>query len=82
MFTMDTNKDAEVRRRIGNEIRAARARARLTQMQLAEKSGISRATIARYEAGERSVSVEHLLTMALVMDADAGKMLDAAQFGK
>jgi transcriptional regulator with XRE-family HTH domain len=36
----------------------ARRRARLTQRQLAERLGIRQATIARWERGDRSVSID------------------------
>ena len=38
--------------RIGEEIRAARAAADLTQAQLAEKLGVTKNTVARWERGE------------------------------
>jgi transcriptional regulator with XRE-family HTH domain len=51
-------------------LREARERARLTQKQLAERSGIAQSTISAYESGKREPGVEALT-----------KLLDAAGFG-
>lgn len=77
---MDTDKrQAEIRAALAGEIRAARARKNYTQGELAERSGISRATIARLEAGTRSADVVQLIAIADALDVDPGAMLDATQ---
>ena len=47
--------DARVRERMGSLIRAARERAGLTQAQAAERIGVSRETVGRWERGEGSL---------------------------
>lgn len=42
---------------IGNEIRFARLRKRMTQEQLAQKTGLGRSTIAKYESGQIEMSM-------------------------
>lgn len=73
------SRQAEIREALAAEIRAARARKDITQSELADRAGISRATIARLEAGTRSADVVQLLAIADALDVDAGALLDAAQ---
>lgn len=42
---------------IGDEIRFARLRKRMTQEQLAQKTGLGRSTIAKYESGQIEMSM-------------------------
>lgn len=42
---------------IGDEIRFARLRKRMTQEQLAKKTGLGRSTIAKYESGQIEMSM-------------------------
>lgn len=42
---------------IGDEIRFARLRKRITQEQLAQKTGFGRSTIAKYESGQIEMSM-------------------------
>jgi transcriptional regulator with XRE-family HTH domain len=55
------NKELQI---IGERIRGARAIARLTQLQLAEKIGISDSALTRYESGERSIDARLLMCIA------------------
>lgn len=42
---------------IGDEVRFARLRKRMTQEQLAQKTGLGRSTIAKYESGQIEMSM-------------------------
>lgn len=53
-----------VRRRIGERVRALRTGRGLTQLRLAERSGISRPSIANVEAGRQNVSLRQLCALA------------------
>ncbi|MBO4365885.1 MAG: helix-turn-helix transcriptional regulator [Eggerthellaceae bacterium] len=44
---------------IGQNIQTSRMTAKLTQAQLAEAVGVSRQTVAKWEAGETSPDLEH-----------------------
>ncbi len=46
---------------LGRAIKDARFEAGLTQQQLAERAGISRAWLARVEAGHRKAEIEYLI---------------------
>lgn len=58
----------EAAARFGRALRAARDRQGLTQHQLEERAGISRAAIARYEAGTRCPSLAEALVLAQRLD--------------
>lgn len=80
LVRMDTDKERdEIRRAVGDEIRAARARRHLSQDELANASGLSHSTIVRLEAGKRTVDIIQLLSICKVLRVDAGKLLDLAQ---
>lgn len=57
---------------VGKRIRQARVLAGLTQEQLAEKIGVSRTAIVRWEGAETEPTLEHLLalTKSLKVSAD------------
>lgn len=55
--------DARINKAVGAELRAARARQGWSREQLEERSGVSAATLRRYEAGTRSVPVETLVKL-------------------
>jgi transcriptional regulator with XRE-family HTH domain len=62
------------RKVIGNRIREARNRAKLTQHQLAAKIGVRYQQIQRYERGEK-LSVDRLITIADALRVDLDIML-------
>lgn len=77
---MDTESGRdEIRRVIGEEIRVARARRRLSQEELGARAGLSQSTINRLEAGKRTVDVLQLIAICKALGIDAGDLLDTAQ---
>jgi len=56
-----------IQRRVGERVRALRADRGLTQLRLAEQSGISRPSIANLEAGRQNVSLRQLCALALAL---------------
>lgn len=65
-------KDYEERRRIGERIRELRTKQKMTQSQLAERTGMKRPHITRIEAGSYSVGLDTLQTIAKAL----GGMVD------
>lgn len=63
---MDTHGSAieAARHAIADEIRSRRARLRMTQLQLAQQSGISRATLARMEAADKDSSFPDIIRIS------------------
>ncbi|MGU3586824.1 helix-turn-helix domain-containing protein [Rhodococcus sp. C26F] len=79
---MDTRQQehlARIRSAFAAEMRAARARRGVTQSELAKSAGMSRATIARLEAGERSMDMSQLFQLCEALEVDAGEILNAVQ---
>ena len=61
--------DAErINQAVGAELRAARARLDWTRQKLSEETGVSPASIQRYESGDRSVPVDVLVELMNAMD--------------
>lgn len=60
---------------LGSRIRQARDRAGLTQEQLAERIGVSRTAVARYESGEIEPKLHNLAAIALALNVSADELL-------
>src|SRR4051812_26721201 len=60
---------------IGERLRARRLRRKTTQAELAATLGVTPATIARYEAGDRNLSVGTLLALAHALNVPAATLL-------
>ena len=60
---------------LGSRIRQARDRAGLTQEQLAERIGVSRTAIARYESGEIEPKLHNLAAIAEALDVSCDELL-------
>ena len=60
---------------LGSRIRQARDRAGLTQEQLAERIGVSRTAIARYESGEIEPKLHNLAAIALALGVSCDELL-------
>lgn len=60
---------------IGDNIRTARKKAGLSQLQLAQKAGISKAAISRYESGLREPRMEHLKSISEVFGVTTDELM-------
>jgi len=58
----------------GDNIKKARKKAGLTQVELAKKTGISRSSIAQYEANIHIPPVENVVLMAEALDCDVSEL--------
>ena len=61
--------------KIGNRIMALREADGLTQAQLAERVGVSQATVSQWESGTRTTSGEAVVALARVFDTSADFLL-------
>lgn len=55
---------------IGNAIRRLRKLKKLSQIELAEKAGVTQATVSRIEKGHRKAEINTLLLIFLALEAD------------
>ena len=60
---------------IGDRIRAARARSRMTQIELAQRVGLTRSSIANVEAGRQRAMIHALLQIADVLGVSLGELV-------
>lgn len=67
--------DDSYMKHLGRRIKDARVLAGLTQEKLAEKVGVSRAAISRWELGEIEPKIENLVKLASVLDVSADYLL-------
>ncbi|MEU0871617.1 helix-turn-helix domain-containing protein [Nocardia brasiliensis] len=68
-----------LRAAVAAELRAALARAQISQGELADRVGIHRATVNRLMQGGRALEVEVLYEFADALDFDPGELLDTAK---
>lgn len=61
--------------RIGDNIRALREAAQITQDELAEKAGVNRVTIAKYEAGKIQPGAKRLSKLAAALHVASDVLL-------
>lgn len=61
--------------RIGAAIRAARSRRGIKQDELAPRLGVGRATVARYETGQRTLSAAMLVHICQVLNESLDSLL-------
>ena len=57
------------------DIRDARKRAGLTQVQLSEATGIDQASISRMENGKQGITLEYLKRIAQALGVELGALL-------
>lgn len=60
---------------LGNRIKAAREETGITQEELAEHVGISRAAVARYESGEIEPKIKNLVAIATRLNVTTDYLL-------
>jgi transcriptional regulator with XRE-family HTH domain len=60
----------------GENLRAARRRLKLTQEEVAERSGVHATEVSRIEAGKRDPKVSTLLRLAAAVEVPPGQLLD------
>jgi transcriptional regulator with XRE-family HTH domain len=60
---------------LGAEVRAARVRARMRQVDLAERAGISQPRLSKIETGKESPTVATLVQIGLATDRDPASLL-------
>ena len=67
---------------VGKRIRQARVLAGLTQEQLAEKIGVSRTAVVRWESAETEPTLEHLLSLTKFLHVSADYLLGIDEHGQ
>lgn len=71
--------DDELLRTVGDRLRTARKAAGLSQEALAHQAGLHRTYVSSVERGERNIALLNILTLATVLDVDAGTLLTGLQ---
>jgi transcriptional regulator with XRE-family HTH domain len=61
---------------LGTNLRAARKKLKLTQEQVAERSGVHPTEVSRIEAGKRDPQVSTLRKLATAVEVPPGELLD------
>ncbi|NTU84957.1 MAG: helix-turn-helix transcriptional regulator [Chloroflexales bacterium] len=64
---------------VGERLRAARLRAVLTQGELASALGVDRSTVAKWESGERAMTVAALTRVAHVLGVTPTSILEGSR---
>jgi len=68
--------DTTIDARVGERLRASRLRAVLTQGELATALGVDRSTVAKWESGERAMTVSALTRAAQVVGVPPAALLE------
>lgn len=63
---------------VAAELRAERARTRLTVREIIERTGISKSSVLNYLNGQRDIPVPALFEICAVLGVDSGDILDRA----
>jgi transcriptional regulator with XRE-family HTH domain len=61
---------------LGKNLREARTNLKLTQEQVAERSGVQAGEISRIEAGKRDPQVSTVLKLAKAVEVPPGRLLE------
>jgi len=71
-------------KKLGENIKLARKRRKLTQKLISERTGLSRVTLGRIEKGESSVSIGHyqIVLAVLNLEDDFSKVALDDKFGR
>lgn len=79
MFHMDTELlGAAISKAVGDELRALRAKRKVSREQLKDQSGLGLSTLQRFENGERSPDLEQLAQILRVLDMPMKEFLNLA----
>ncbi|SDI14272.1 Helix-turn-helix [Alteribacillus persepolensis] len=73
---------SEVNERIGQNIKCYRLRKKLTQEELAQKTGISKSHVSYLEAGKKNISVYLVCRIAASLGVDVHVLLDQKEVCK
>ncbi|WP_096156825.1 MULTISPECIES: helix-turn-helix domain-containing protein [Bacillus] len=63
-------------RKVGDNIKTYRERAKLSVRELARKIRVGSATIEKYESGEQTPDLETILKLSTVLDVPASELLE------
>lgn len=61
---------------VGERIKELRRAAGLTQVDLADRAGLSQSEVCRMEKGQRSITVDRLSSIARALGVSASSLLD------
>lgn len=64
---------------VGEEIRKARKKAGLTQLDLAERAGLAHITVHQYEAGKRQPGIKQIKSIAKALDIPVSTLIDSPE---
>jgi len=74
-MTTTTEPEPTIDEQIGARLRAARLQIVLTQDELAQALGVDRSTVAKWETGQRGMTVENLIRAAAVLETPPQHLL-------
>ena len=66
----------DLKARFGENMRAARATAGLSQAELSRRTGVQQRYISRIESGRANVTLEMVATLAVAVGEDPNRLLD------
>lgn len=72
---MNKHERAQIIKAVAAELRAARARCNITQDELAKKSGVSKASICRFETGERTPKLPQLFLLCSALGIEPTQII-------
>ncbi|MBM7703902.1 helix-turn-helix domain-containing protein [Metabacillus iocasae] len=67
---------SDIKLRFGNRLKQLRKDKKLSQDQLAQKSGLTRSYISDVERGSRNISLENIYTLSIALDVTLAFLLD------
>lgn len=71
-------KRSDVTQQIGHALRRARKKKHLTQQDIADRTGINRSVIGRYETGEIEISISNYFAICEAIGVDPESVLREA----
>lgn len=76
---MDTTGSSteDIRQAVAAELRAARARVRMTRPQLVAASGVSKSALERLENGERDMDIPQLVALTAALNTTPVKFMQS-----